>query len=229
MLDVKQHEYLLKRILRDILFEPELSSGLIFKGGTCLYLFYGLNRFSVDLDFDFRGKMFDPSKMTKVLDKHLKIDGDGFKGGKFGWLWEGSYEKGYRKMQVDVSSRQFDDSYQVEQFYGLSIKTLTPDSLFAHKLCAVLNRKKFQNRDLYDVWFMLDKDFPVNEEIVKVRMNKDLKTYLQEVIGHIKAKVNTNRMLDGLGELLDEKGKYWVKNYLLDELLALLEMKVSSL
>lgn len=229
MLDIKQHEYLLKRILRDILIEPELGSGLVFKGGTCLYLFYNLNRFSVDLDFDFQGKKFDPAKMTKVLDKYLKIEKSDFKSGKFGWLWEGSYQKGYRKMQVDVSNRQFEDNYKVKQFYGLSIKTLAPDSLLAHKLCAVLDRKKFQNRDLYDVWFMLDKDFPVDDKIVKVRMNKSLKIYLKEVVKYIKTKVNKDRMLDGLGELLDEKGKYWVKNHLIDELLVLLEMKIGSL
>ncbi len=228
MLDIKKHEYVLKRILRDILTEPELNSRLVFKGGTCLYLFYNLNRFSIDLDFSLKGRDFIPEKMTEILDKYLNIKKGGFKSGEFGWLWEGSYKKGYRKMQVDVNKRQFKDTYKLEQFYGLSLQTLAPDSLLAHKLCAVLDRKTFQNRDLYDVWFMLDKDFPVNEEIIKTRTGKSLKAYLKELIGFIKTGVNKDRMLDGLGELLDNKRKDWVKQHLINELLALIEMKISS-
>ena len=40
------------RILKDIYTDVSIAPLLGFKGGTCAYLFYGLPRFSVDLDFD---------------------------------------------------------------------------------------------------------------------------------------------------------------------------------
>ena len=40
------------QILKDIYTDASISSLLGFKGGTCVYLFYNLPRFSVDLDFD---------------------------------------------------------------------------------------------------------------------------------------------------------------------------------
>ncbi len=50
MLDKSKHGQILKNILRDIYTTTDLEARLIFKGGTCLYLFYGLDRFSVDLE-----------------------------------------------------------------------------------------------------------------------------------------------------------------------------------
>lgn len=43
----KQHERLMRAVLNNLVETP-----LVLKGGTALYLGYGLNRFSEDLDFD---------------------------------------------------------------------------------------------------------------------------------------------------------------------------------
>lgn len=43
----KHHEKLMVSILKNLTDTP-----LVLKGGTALYLGYGLNRFSEDLDFD---------------------------------------------------------------------------------------------------------------------------------------------------------------------------------
>ena len=51
MLNKKKHRQVMFEILRDI-YRSELGFYLGFKGGTMLYFFYNLNRFSVDLDFD---------------------------------------------------------------------------------------------------------------------------------------------------------------------------------
>ncbi len=52
MVDISKHKFLLVRILKDIYSDVAISSYLGFKGGTALMLFYGLPRFSVDLDFN---------------------------------------------------------------------------------------------------------------------------------------------------------------------------------
>lgn len=51
-LDIATHKNVLIKILKDIYTNPTLGPILGFKGGSAVYLFYGLNRFSVDLDFD---------------------------------------------------------------------------------------------------------------------------------------------------------------------------------
>jgi predicted nucleotidyltransferase component of viral defense system len=59
MLDKTKHQLVLKQLLLKIFSDGELSAQLIFKGGTALMLFHGLNRFSTDLDFDIRNEIDD--------------------------------------------------------------------------------------------------------------------------------------------------------------------------
>jgi spore photoproduct lyase len=51
-LNQSNHKTVLIRILKDIFSDPVVGPILGFKGGTAAYLFYSLNRFSVDLNFD---------------------------------------------------------------------------------------------------------------------------------------------------------------------------------
>lgn len=230
MLDKQQHEYYLKRILRDIISNPKLNTQLVFKGGTCLYMFYGLDRFSVDLDFDFYSKddfLFE--EMHQILNKHLNTAEGKFRAGKYGWLWQASYKKGLKQMQIDVGKTVYPDKYKIKQFYGLSVNTLDESSLFAHKLCAILDRNHFQNRDLFDSYFMFDKMFDINEEVIKIRTNQSLLEYLRKLEIYISTKVDRRGILHGLGELVDEKKKHWVKNNLIDELLFQLRLKIEVL
>lgn len=230
MFNRQQHEYFLKKILLDIFNEPRLNSQLVFKGGTCLYLFYDLERFSVDLDFNFIGDgKFSAAILTQILEKYLILEENSFREGHFGWLWEGSYQKGYRRLQVDINKRQYPDHFETRQLYGLSIQTLDESSLFAHKLCAVLDRTHFKNRDLFDVHFMLDHSFEINEDIIELRTGLDLKQYLRKIEAYVENEVDGNKILQGLGELLTDKKKNWVKAKLIDELLIQLRLKIESL
>ena len=69
MLSIVKHRVILVQILKDIYSDIEISSSLGFKGGTAVYLFYKLNRFSVDLDFN----LLDEEKEQIVFDKINKI------------------------------------------------------------------------------------------------------------------------------------------------------------
>ena len=52
MIDINSHRPILLGILKDLYQDRTVASWLGFKGGTALYFFHGLNRFSVDLDFN---------------------------------------------------------------------------------------------------------------------------------------------------------------------------------
>jgi predicted nucleotidyltransferase component of viral defense system len=205
MLQIQKHEQILKNLLRDIYTKPNLQSSLAFKGGTCLYMFYGLDRFSVDLDFNLLAQELDNSLLTDIIQKHLTITDSTNK--HFTWLWIGSYEKAAQKIKIEVSKRTYPDSYINKDLYGLTIPIMEPSCMLAHKLCAITDRPKMQNRDLYDAHFMFTQNFEINEEIIKLRTNKTLQEYLAVLIEFIETRTNEHNILEGLGELLTDAQK----------------------
>lgn len=224
MLDRQKHEQILKNILRDIYTTTDLEGKFIFKGGSCLYLFYGLDRFSVDLDFNLLTESFNDQLVTNILTQYLRID-DHFNK-HFTWFWLGSYEKGSPKIKVEVNKREYPDKYISKDFYGLTVPVMAPDSMFAHKLCAITDRKKLQNRDLFDAHFMFTKQFDINEEIIKIRTGKVVKEYFADLIEFIEKNVNPNTILDGLGELISDQQKDHVKAALKRDLLFDLKSRI---
>ena len=69
MVDINKHKFFLAKILKDIYSDIELANYLGFKGGTALMFFYGLPRFSVDLDFN----LIVTNKESLVYQKVRKI------------------------------------------------------------------------------------------------------------------------------------------------------------
>lgn len=193
MLDKTKHEQILKNILRDIFTTTALEGKLAFKGGTCLYLFYGLDRFSIDLDFNLLAEDFNARLTGDILTKYLAIDD--YYNKYFTWFWLGSYEKGGRKVKVEISKRDYPDKYVNKDFYGLTIPTMAPEYMLAHKLCAITDRKELQNRDLFDAHFMFTRQFDINEEIIKIRTNKTLQEYFVYLIDFIEKNVHVKTTL----------------------------------
>jgi len=222
MLDIYKHEIVLKSILRDIYKDNDLNTKLGFKGGTCLYFFYNLPRFSTDLDFN-KLNTFKPIKITSILKQYINLEEYHKRTQTYFWL--GSYEKGKQKIKVEISYRKFPDEYESQNFYGITISTMKKEFMLAHKLCAITDRKFIQNRDLFDAWFMMKNQFEINDNIIRIRTKKDTKDYLDDLIKLIKNDLNKNKILDGLGEVLDRKKKDWVKDHLIEELLFELEIR----
>ncbi|HHD16384.1 MAG TPA: hypothetical protein ENK47_06715 [Euryarchaeota archaeon] len=48
---------------------------LVFRGGTALYKYYNLNRFSEDLDFDIVGKGVKVDKLIELITRKLELLG----------------------------------------------------------------------------------------------------------------------------------------------------------
>jgi len=109
---------------------------------------------------------------------------------------------------------------------------MTPESIFTNKLVALSERKQLQNkvasRDLYDVYFFFKHHFPLNERIIKERTGKNLKEYLNFLLDFIPKHFNQENILRGLGELVDEKQKYWIKKNLLSETLGYIQFALRN-
>ena len=223
-MDINKHKSFLVRILKDIYEDISLCSILGFKGGTALMLFYGLPRFSVDLDFDLlapdKTEMVY-AKLRTILLKYGKIDDEAIK--HYGIIMVLNYGSGERMLKIEISTRLFENRYEIKYFLGIGIKAMARPDMFSHKLCALLDRKAFTNRDLFDCWFFLDRQTPLNRKIVEMRTGMPLEDYLQKCIDFLE-KMSSRSMLQGIGELVDEKIKVFVKNSLRKETIALLKI-----
>ena len=224
MLDINKHKVIMLQILREIFSDSDIAGKLVFKGGTCLMLFHGLDRFSTDLDFDLRDCVteIDRGRITKIVNKYLTVDTDYDK--FFTYYWSGSYKSGLQRVKVEINKRPWPQSIENRDFYGLTIPVLAPEKMFAHKLCAIQDRKILQNRDLYDAHFMFTKLFGIDDEIISLRTGLSIREYLEKLLSFLNDEEIEKNILMGLGEVLGEKRKIWVKNNLMRELRAQIMM-----
>ncbi len=225
MTDLKLHRQILTRILGDIFKERELSQSLGFKGGTSANFFYELPRFSVDLDFDLlKPEMSETiiEKITPIVTKFGKLK-DVFEK-RFSLLFEISYSAKSQNIKVEISKRDFGSAYEIKYFYGLPVKVMLREDMFANKLIAMYERECKTNRDIFDVWYFLDKNWNFNKEIIKKRTEMDYAALFRKLINMLKNK-SESRILSGLGDLLDEDMKRWVRLNLIKETMFLLKIK----
>ena len=222
-MDLNKHRYYLLQVLLAIYRHPELSQLLAFKGGTSLMLFHGLTRFSTDLDFN----LLDASKseygygeLHKLLLKFGTIDDEANK--FFGPILVLNYGKGERMLKVEVSNREYPNHYEVRSLLGVNIRVMTLPDMFAHKLCALGER--ITPRDIYDVWFFLQKRTEINEELVRLRTGLTVSEYAQQCAEKVRG-CSSRMLMQGLGEvLMDNQSKRFAREQLIEDTASGLEL-----
>ena len=98
---------------------------------------------------------------------------------------------------------------------------MTKPDMFAHKLCAMLDRTDVTNRDIFDSWFFMKNQTPINKAIVETRMKMALANYIQKCIDQLQSMTDKG-MLNGLGELMNEEMKKFVRTELRKKTISLL-------
>jgi predicted nucleotidyltransferase component of viral defense system len=202
-----------------------------FKGGTAAYLFYGLDRFSVDLDFDLlkaerEDLVFE--EVQKILEKYGTVKEAKKK--RFNLFYVLSYDDkvpGAQNIKVEINRREFGSRYEVMAYLGISMKVMTREDMAAHKLVAMVERIGKTNRDIYDAWHCLEKNWPINRVIVEARTGLSFKNFLQKCIDLL-GKMGDRHILSGMGALLDEKQKAWAKTRLRTETLFQLKLRLEG-
>ena len=107
------------------------------------------------------------------------------------------------------------------------MQVMTKEDMAAHKLCAMYERIGKTNRDIFDMQFMLSHDWLPNKKIVEARMGVTYHEFLKKVIGAME-KFNDRNILSGMGELLTEKQKDWIKVKLKSEALFSLRLALEK-
>ncbi|MGC8676272.1 MAG: nucleotidyl transferase AbiEii/AbiGii toxin family protein, partial [Candidatus Micrarchaeia archaeon] len=152
-----------------------------FKGGTALYMFYGLDRFSEDLDFTYFGGKALHKEIDSYMDEIIRDFGLSYKirkdkgnvvikendeitGIRSELFIEGplfSTEKKGHKIKIDISLRNDLVLKPLPQTIvskysdvgSITLYLLQINEMLAEKLCAIAERSKA--RDLYDAYFIL--------------------------------------------------------------------------
>jgi len=232
-LDKNMHKKIMLKILADISADAFLVNNLGFKGGTACYFLYGLDRFSVDLDFD----SLDAEKDELIREKLLKIL---IRYGiiKTKTIIKLKYLDEYQSLKIDLSTRHDinqKNSYEIKDIVsGISIKVLKKEDMFAHKLIALTSRGFDEtyndtivaNRDLYDINYFFKKMWTFNKDIVLLHTKKTINEYLQYSIDFIEKNVNEKNILARLGELVDDQKREWIRKNLKKEVIKELAIQI---
>ena len=170
-------EYVQQIFLKE-LYEEKYSRNIFFKGGTAIRLILGGTRFSEDLDFTVDGNIRDFNLfISKFFKKLEKLYGFNFKkrtttvGEKY-LLTVDSKTNDYKiYVNLDFSFREkvlvpakeiISTDYPV--IFTSFITYMDKEEILAEKIRAIMTRDK--GRDIYDLWFLLNKNVPVTDNLV---------------------------------------------------------------
>lgn len=223
------HKNIQLQILKEIYTDTTIAPHLGFKGGTAALMFYDLNRYSVDLDFD----LLDEGKEKEVFEKILEI-AKGYgeiresRIKRFNLIIILSYNPKAQNIKIEVNRRKFGSRYELRTLLGISMLVMVKEDMFANKLMAMYERVGKTSRDVFDVYFFTKNNWPINKEIVEKRAGIPFKKVLEKCI-ELLEKMNNRNILVGLGEFLTESQKDWARANLREETIFLLKARLESL
>ena len=235
-LDYSIHKNIQLQILKEIYTDTTIAPHLGFKGGTAALMFYDLNRYSVDLDFDLlvpsEVEGLGENKEKEVFEKILEI-AKGYgeiresRIKRFNLIIILSYNPKAQNIKIEVNRRKFGSRYELKTLLGISMLVMIREDMFANKLMAMYERVGKTSRDVFDVWFFLKNNWPINKDIVEKRAGMSYKETMEKCIKLLE-KMNNRNILDGLGEFLAESQKDWARAKLRAETIFLLKARLES-
>lgn len=171
MRDLIKHEQFEMEVLEKLHKKKALLK-LIFVGGTMLRLCYGLDRYSVDLDFwiykkEERDKIFNDIK--KIITENYAVKDIYNK--HFTMLFEFKSNKYPRALKIEIKKEEKEIkpvkaiAYTPHSNIQVIVNTLSLDKMIEEKVNALIDRREI--RDAYDVEFLLKKGIKLNIDLKK--------------------------------------------------------------
>lgn len=184
--------YLEKEYLQYIFLNAisKYGDSIVFKGGTCLRICYGLERASEDLDFSCS---FNVPELKKIVNdclksfdflgiEHFNLVEKEFEGNirfeiKFkGPLFNGNSNSA-NNLKIDFNKNKvfFKNAKVIKNVFSdvptFVLVTLAEKEILAEKIRAIANRK--QARDLYDLWILLGKNVEIDKTLIKKKLQEE--------------------------------------------------------
>lgn len=216
--DSKQanHKAWLYRLLAEIYDNRILSEYLYFKGGTCAAMLGWLDRFSVDLDFDFVGKKKDLKIIQKELENIFKDLGlivkDKSRKTPQYFLKYPAKSSTRNTIKIDTTyPPPKTNIYQPYKFNDINriIYCQTIETMFANKLVTVLDRwekhHSIAGRDIYDIHYFFLNGYDYEKAVIKERRKKPVDKFMKELLGFISKKISQKVIDQDINHLISPK------------------------
>jgi len=200
MQDLAKHEQFEMEVLEN-LHRRKILPKLIFIGGTMLRLCYGLDRYSLDLDFwlykkDDEQKVFN-SIQKMVIEDYIVKD---IYNKRFTMLFEFKSSKYPRSLKIEIRKKEYKKpvkaiAYTPHSNSQVIVNTISLEAIMDQKVNALLDRAEI--RDAYDIEFLIKKGVKINVdsqkaskiiEIIKGFSKNDYKVKLSSILPSDKRK-----------------------------------------
>lgn len=179
-------DYLLELLLY---FLSDHRRFLVFKGGTALYKFHNLNRFSEDLDMDLLKKGMKMDREIGRIKRKLELlsmKGTIAEVEEYGYetnlrfsirgpLYDGRKES-MTRLTVNLSSRERPISHSYKHYIpkyneipSFEVSVLDIKEIAAEKIRCIAEREK--PRDIYDLWFLSKRGVIPDIQLVNRKMS----------------------------------------------------------
>lgn len=235
------HKAWLYRMLEGIASKPELVNILCFKGGTCASMLGWLDRFSVDLDFDYVGDLADIEKTRKLLENiftelGLSVKDSSKNGIQYFLKYESPNPEMRNTLKIDTSFPSLQaDRYEIQKLIDIDrfLNCQTKETMFAHKMLAVMGRFKNEGhiagRDIYDIHHFFMKGFNYSLEVLKEGQEKPVKDFLVELHSFIEKEVTEKVLDEDLNTLLTPEAFKKIRKVIKREVLGFIEGESSKI
>jgi len=227
------HKAWLYRILSGIYENAELANTLYFKGGTCAAMLGYMDRFSIDLDFDFAGGKESIAKARSLLefvfdDLGLAIHDQSKVVPQYFLKYEAP--AGARNtLKIDVTlPPPKTNTYEQKRFHEIDriITCQTIETMMANKLVALMDRyehnEAIAGRDLYDIHHFFLNGYRYNEEVIKERTGKNIKQFFSDLLTFIEQHITDEVINQDLNTLLPHEKFSRIRKILKQETLMFL-------
>ena len=207
------HKAWLYRVLTGIYDDAFLANVLAFKGGTCAALLGYLDRFSVDLDFDYRGERSDLAETRTRLERVFHELGltirDQSKVVPQYFLKYEAPESSRNTIKIDVAMPPPKANiYEAKRFHEIDrvVTCQTLETMVANKLVALIDRYKHSEtiagRDLYDIHHFFLKGYRYNEGVIRERTGKNTAHFFADLIAFVDQHITDEIINQDLNTLL---------------------------
>lgn len=231
------HKAWLYRLLSTIYDNQTLATMLYFKGGTCAAMLGFLDRFSIDLDFDFIGSSTDFKTAEKELELIFKKIGLEIKNKSkltLQYFLKYPTSLGQRNtIKIDTTfpppKANIYEPCQLRDIDRIAV-CQTRETMFANKLVALIERWEKNNaiagRDLYDIHHFFLQGFTYNKEVIAERRGQDVLPFLRQLIVFIKKNITETIINQDLNALLQPTKFQQIRKILKQETLMFLQDEV---
>lgn len=207
------HKAWLYRLLSGIYDDAFLANTLYFKGGTCAAMLGYLDRFSIDLDFDFPGdKTAFPetrARLERIFHDLELVIKDQSKAAPQYFLKYDAREGERNTIKIDTSfPPPKANLYEPKRFHEIDriITCQTVETMMANKLVALMDRyahkEAIAGRDLYDIHHFFLKGFRYHEAVIRERTGKGVLRFFADLALFIERHITDEIIAQDLNTLL---------------------------